>query len=550
MAAVADLVRRLGAGLVPATGESALAEEFTSVTLWEHGATGDGPPRALYLAPGAQDAAHGDVLGAVRRCSGAALVVREPQAPRERAAWVEAARRHRVPLLFLRAGAPWITTVGAATDLVADGAAPGPGGTWPGTDGPDTDGPDTDGPDTASDVPVGDLFALADSFADRTGGPVIIEDSNFRVLAYSSFTGAMDRGRDTAILGRRTPPEWLEYLETTGSLERLRATADVVDLGSGPGQAHRRLITSVRSENQLLGILWVAEGERPLPDGASEALREAAALAVPHLLRHQEGHKAERLWRGGLVRSLLDGRGQLHRLADELGLPRHAALAVLAFAPADADALPDEIWDRITDHVSLACEVYRWQAAVSRVGRTVFAVLAVPERGADEGLARLGLEIVNRSVPVLRGHLLGAASTVRPGLGRLNQRRAEAEDALNVLREGGGGGARFVRHDEVRAQVILGEVRQILAQRPELRLAGLQALAEEDRRRGTGNTGTLKAYLEGGGNAGEAARDIGVHVTTLRYRLGRIREITGLDLDDPAVRLVCELLLSGPIDDD
>jgi DNA-binding PucR family transcriptional regulator len=32
----------------------------------------------------------------------------------------------------------------------------------------------------------------------------------------------------------------------------------------------------------------------------------------------------------------------------------------------------------------------------------------------------------------------------------------------------------------------------------------------------------------------------------MRYRLGRITEISGLDLTDPEVRLVCQLLIDIP----
>lgn len=90
--------------------------------------------------------------------------------------------------------------------------------------------------------------------------------------------------------------------------ELLRATSDVVDLAAGPWQAHRRLITSVRTETRLLGIIWVAEGSQPLPPQAARALRD--------VLRHQEEHSSKRRRGGALVRALLNGQGTLHRQAD------------------------------------------------------------------------------------------------------------------------------------------------------------------------------------------------------------------------------------------
>jgi hypothetical protein len=53
---------------------------------------------------------------------------------------------------------------------------------------------------------------------------------------------------------------------------------------------------------------------------------------------------------------------------------------------------------------------------------------------------------------------------------------------------------------------------------------------------------TLKSerllVLSAGGKASEAARGSGVHVTTLRYRLERIPQVSDLGLDDPPIRLV------------
>lgn len=44
---------------------------------------------------------------------------------------------------------------------------------------------------------------------------------------------------------------------------------------------------------------------------------------------------------------------------------------------------------------------------------------------------------------------------------------------------------------------------------------------------------TASAYLDGGGNLEAAARTLFVHANTVRYRLGRIIDLTGYDLTDP-----------------
>ena len=46
---------------------------------------------------------------------------------------------------------------------------------------------------------------------------------------------------------------------------------------------------------------------------------------------------------------------------------------------------------------------------------------------------------------------------------------------------------------------------------------------------------TLTQYLEHGGNYDATAAELSVHHSTLKYRLQRIRELTGLELNDPDV---------------
>jgi hypothetical protein len=90
--------------------------------------------------------------------------------------------------------------------------------------------------------------------------------------------------------------------------------------------------------------------------------------------------------------------------------------------------------------------------------------------------------------------------------------------------------------------VILRELSEVQARRTDMRLPGLRLQAEEDERRGSDCVSTLRTYLSAGGDAGEAAWGLGIHVTR---RLERIRQVSDLDLDDPPVRRVCELLFNS-----
>ena len=58
-----------------------------------------------------------------------------------------------------------------------------------------------------------------------------------------------------------------------------------------------------------------------------------------------------------------------------------------------------------------------------------------------------------------------------------------------------------------------------------------------DDRQGTDLVPTLAMYLDHGGKYDETARALSVHRNTLRYRLGRITEISGHDLADVETKL-------------
>jgi DNA-binding PucR family transcriptional regulator len=71
----------------------------------------------------------------------------------------------------------------------------------------------------------------------------------------------------------------------------------------------------------------------------------------------------------------------------------------------------------------------------------------------------------------------------------------------------------------------------------------LDLLADHDRRRSTSYLETLRAYLDAFGDVSAAAEAVSLHPNSFRYRLRRIRELTGVDLGDRDDRLVMAIQL-------
>ncbi len=68
-------------------------------------------------------------------------------------------------------------------------------------------------------------------------------------------------------------------------------------------------------------------------------------------------------------------------------------------------------------------------------------------------------------------------------------------------------------------------------------------LQEYDAQNDSGLTETLAAWLDALGDVRAAAATLFIHTNTLRYRLRRVEEISGIDLADPDQRFAAMLQL-------
>jgi sugar diacid utilization regulator len=115
----------------------------------------------------------------------------------------------------------------------------------------------------------------------------------------------------------------------------------------------------------------------------------------------------------------------------------------------------------------------------------------------------------------------------------------EARDAALLARRAG---LRCMFADEQWAQLGIARLAQEAARC--LTIANpLARLAEYDDEHGCDLTGTVGAWLVNNCETSGTASALALHPNTLRYRLRRAQEVAGIDLDDPASRLLAHLLL-------
>ena len=117
---------------------------------------------------------------------------------------------------------------------------------------------------------------------------------------------------------------------------------------------------------------------------------------------------------------------------------------------------------------------------------------------------------------------------------------ALARAALRALEAGAVHAAGPLRAEERLPELLFHENPALVERLATRRLAPFEPLTPKARRR---MEETALAYVQRQGNAAAMAAALDIHPQTARYRLARLRELLGTDLDDPDARFELELAL-------
>lgn len=488
------------------------------------------PDRALMLGVGVDGC---DQVARLIRDLGprgaAGLVVRAP-APVD-AAVLDAVDRTGTVLCGLNRGASWNQLTAVLRTLLASGD------------------PEFAPRETITWAPAGDLFALANALAALLDAPVTVEDRNSRVLAFSGRQDEADPSRVETILGRQVPERYTRALEDAGVFRALygRSGPVLVDLRSAglPQISMPRVAIAVRAGDDILGSIWVATRE-PLSPDRVRALADAAKVVALQMVRLRADADTQRRAMVDLVTTMLAGGPAAADAAARLGLAGRPAVVLAMILsggePAGAASLARQEAERqrAADALALHLSAAYPRAVVALLAGTAYAVVAVkPDAGAEERAAAVARDFLSRTgqrVPALIG--VGRAAADAAGL---TASRADAERALRVLRARRCPQA-VARAADVHTDSLLLDLADITgADAPAT--GPVATLLAYDAAHGAGLVPTLRAWLDAFGDIAAAAAAVSVHPNTFRYRLRRISEVSGLDLDDSRSRFAAMLQL-------
>ncbi|MFJ8510503.1 PucR family transcriptional regulator [Streptomyces avermitilis] len=309
---------------------------------------------------------------------------------------------------------------------------------------------------------------------------------------------------------------------------------------AGPVRIKDRLITLVRPHGEILGVLALVDARDEADEHTVLALEHAAASLAPELAHLRNLAEVELRLHRGLVDDLLAGtdEGSAYARSEAVGHDLHRShyIVVVQWPNRTAD-------DSFAQTVGRAASAVGMRSLLTR--RSDHVVLIADDRPH----ARALYEALARETGTRSGTI--GVSAPCDSLDDIPHHYQEAQRALEVRRHSREHyGTTFF--DELGLYRILGpgnDYRELETFVQEW----LGQLIDYDSRHHTAMVETLSRYFDCGGNYDETADSLAIHRSTLRYRLQRIRDISGNDLANVEDRLnlqvatrVWKIVLGGP----
>ncbi|MGW3911182.1 PucR family transcriptional regulator [Streptomyces sp. NPDC005070] len=403
----------------------------------------------------------------------------------------------------------------------------------------------------------GDYQELVDEISALLGVPATLENRDFELITFGAYDSegdldpsALDPVRTRSILTRRSTTAVRTWFEGFGIT---RATGPVrIPPTPEAGVYRGRICLPVRHRGVVLGYVWLLDDD-PGPTDAqlAGAMQVASRLGALLADEAQAGADltrelravltAERGWQRDMavaeLRTALGPRGE--------GL--HTVVCVAPWPSADPDDAPSARtvpgatalctipWGTTGQSLALLIRLRSpdvMTPALTAAGRFVREAAGV--RGGDRGAASAGGGTGAGSS--LGGTAAAGVAGAREGLGELGAAWREAAAAARaVLAE--------PRLGPVAEWGAIGPFRLLTALPPDAAhdpaVSALLGTAHRELAR------TAEVFLDRAGQAGRTAAELGIHRQTLYYRLSRVEQLTGLDLDDGEDRLLLHMALKG-----
>ncbi len=385
-----------------------------------------------------------------------------------------------------------------------------------------------------------DFNSLLQILARATAKPVVVHDDAGVLMAQVYPNVA--RRTVTTTTGGRTLLQSLPYGAFQNWLSREAPTGEGTIVPSPLGYT-----TVLKVEKRIAGYLSLVDSHDQLDDFDRLVITYGADVCAIEMAKSRAIAFAVEQARGDWVQMWLSGTPADDDLmttrAQQAGFDSDTIYMVGVFrAITDAGTtLPLE------SLIPLVRDDMTRRQITGAVGQYVDVIVALypMENPAQAQRIRRMVDEVRTQLATRTPSGLVASGISRPASGLMALREAyrEAKDAVSIANELGDREQTTFYGDLKLFQLLLALKERNLDHMRRFYSETLGPLVEHDERKQGDLIRTLNGFFEANGNLAKAATDLDVHRNTLVYRLERIAELTGLNLDDADNRLILHLAL-------
>lgn len=402
-----------------------------------------------------------------------------------------------------------------------------------------------------------DLQQIAQTMVSLVANTIIVADRDFSLLSFA-FLDKPYTGSKPKVYAGKIIDKYLYNLKRTGFIDKIRnrkkaERAEV--LFSNQGQ-QAWVIVPVLINGEILGYIAMLEDQHRLCEQDWEVLVQAANVTAVAIYKQLAEGEVVRRRRNDFLCTLLEGRLKL----DSAVLEQAQALQLdlnktwLAVQVEILNPVKFQRHDTNSEQEGAAAKQWGMVMLTTQLTAKQSDLLVVEKCGKITILCPItgeaGSSGIGKRVEMIRHELhrfspeLGIAigvSRVCRDYRLLPEAYCEAKEALEIGRKLNGTVCVYY-FDELGAYQFLTKIREM----PELKayyqtvlgkLEHVEPMIRLDLLK------TLEHYFSSNGNVYKSAQSLYLHRNSMKYRLERIQEILGIDLDDAEIRFNLQLAL-------
>jgi purine catabolism regulator len=403
------------------------------------------------------------------------------------------------------------------------------------------------------------LQQISQTIANLMGNTIIVADQNFSLLSFAFWEKEHKNQKRKAYVGR-TLDQYLYNLERTGFIDKIRKTkkADRVEVLFSKQGEQAWVVVPVLVNDEILGYIAVLEDYHRMREEDWGALVQAATVTGMAIYKQVVEEEVARRQRNDFLFHVLEGQLPLGQevveQAKSLQISLHMTWSIIQIELVNleeyrrrhfAGSVQEEAASKQRDLAILIDQLTAKQkdllVACKQEWITVLCPMTVNSHAREQAMQRVeGIkQELQRFAPELE--IAVGVSRVCEDYRQLPLAYREAKETLEIGRNLDPL-ARVYCFWDLGVYQILTKLKDM----PELKEyyeAILGRFDHFDTLTRSEFVKTLEAYFNANGNIFKAAQLLYLHRNSMTYRLKRIQDVLGVDLDDSEVRFNLQLAL-------